>query len=111
MSGSVGTLVDKVAACQEACNVCFNACLEEEHVAMMAECIRTDRDCADICGIVLDFAHRESSIFSDLVEVCIKACSQCAAECEKHDHDHCQECAKACRECESACRAYLDGAA
>ncbi|WP_373711169.1 four-helix bundle copper-binding protein [Jeotgalibaca porci] len=31
----------------------------------------------------------------------------CADECEKHDHNHCQECAKACRACEEACNAYV----
>ena len=29
---------------------------------------------------------------------------RCAAECEKHDHDHCKLCAQMCRECAADCR-------
>ena len=46
-------LIEKVMACQKACEHCFDRCLQEEDVKMMAECIRTDRDCADICGMVV----------------------------------------------------------
>lgn len=107
MNKAVEDLVSQVLACQKACQICFDACLKEDHVAMMAECIRTDRECADICGLVVDFAYRESNLFSDLVAVCARACEVCATECEQHDHDHCQQCAKACRECEAACKAFL----
>lgn len=107
MNEALDNLVMKVSACQEACNICFDACLQEEDVAMMAECIRTDRQCADACGIVLNFAYRKSDIFPDLVAACAKACAICADECESHDHEHCKICAKACRECEEACKEFL----
>lgn len=107
MNKAVEDLVSQVLACQKACQICFDACLKEDHVAMMAECIRTDRECADICGLVVDFSYRESNLFPDLVAVCARACEVCATECEQHDHDHCQQCAKACRECEAACKAFL----
>jgi hypothetical protein len=107
MNKAVEGLVSQVLACQKACQICFDACLKEDHVAMMAECIRTDRECADICGLVVDFSYRESNLFPDLVAVCARACEVCATECEQHDHDHCQQCAKACRECEAACKAFL----
>ena len=107
MNKAVEDLVSQVLACQKACQICFDACLKENHVAMMAECIRTDRECADICGLVVDFSYRESNLFPDLVAVCARACEVCATECEQHDHDHCQQCAKACRECEAACKAFL----
>ncbi|MEC6748737.1 four-helix bundle copper-binding protein [Marinilactibacillus sp. XAAS-LB27] len=107
MSQAVETLVSKVAACAKACNECFDACLKEDDVKMMANCIRTDRVCADMCGIVADFAYRESEIFPDLVAACAKACGICAEECENHEMQHCQDCAVACRECEKACKEYL----
>ncbi|WP_139161840.1 four-helix bundle copper-binding protein, partial [Acinetobacter baumannii] len=28
------------------------------------------------------------------------------AECSKHEHEHCQVCAKACLACAQACQAY-----
>lgn len=102
-------LLEKVLACKKACEDCFDACLQEDDVKMMAECIRTDRECADVCGIILNFGHRNSPIFDDLVAVCLKICDLCAQECEQHadHHEHCKECAIACRECEAACQAYL----
>ena len=111
MTEAIEVLTNKVAACQKACNTCFDACLNEDHVQMMAECIRTDRDCADICGIVLSFTQRESRLLPELITACIKACQLCASECGQHDHDHCQACAKVCRECEAACQTYLDSLA
>lgn len=108
MSHTIDTLVNKVTACQRACNQCYDACLKEDDLNMMVHCIRTDRDCADICGMVISFADRESVVFNDLVALCAKMCNLCATECEKHEHmEHCQECAVACRECESACQEYL----
>ncbi|WP_425573169.1 four-helix bundle copper-binding protein [Paraburkholderia caribensis] len=29
----------------------------------------------------------------------------CASECEKHQHEHCKQCAEACRRCAEQCRA------
>lgn len=108
MSVALEELTKKVAACQAACNHCYDACLKEDDVDMMRECIRTDNDCSYICGMVLDFAHKDSPLFNDIVELCAKACEACAEECEKHDHhEHCLACAKACRECAEACRAYI----
>lgn len=109
MNEAIDKLVTKVSACQAACNHCYDACLKEDDVDMMRTCIRTDRDCADICGMVLNFAHRDSLLFNDLLALCVKACDSCADECEKHDHhEHCQACAKACRECAEACREYIE---
>lgn len=108
MTLTLEPLLDAVLECQKACNHCFDACLKEDDVKMMAECIRTDRECADMCGIVLDFAQRESEILPELLEACIKSCESCADECEKHEMDHCQQCAKACRNCAKACRKYLE---
>lgn len=107
MNNAVETLVSEVAACAKACNQCFYACLKEDDVKMMTNCIRTDRECADMCGIVADFAYRESEVFPDLVAACAKMCGVCAAECEQHDMQHCKECVEACRACEKACNDYL----
>lgn len=109
MSQTVGldTVVEKLKACEKACNICFDACLKEDNVEMMTECIRLDRECADLCAITQSFAYREGEAFEDLLEVCAKSCEACAEECEKHDMDHCQRCAEACRECAEACRSFV----
>jgi hypothetical protein len=34
-------------------------------------------------------------------------CEACAAECSKHDDDHCRRCAEACRRCAGECRSMM----
>ena len=53
-------LIQTLRECVEACNYCFQACLKEENVKMMVECIRLDRECADMCA----FLERELTIDS-----------------------------------------------
>ena len=36
-------LAHKISECILMCNYCFNACLEEDDVKMMKECIRLDK--------------------------------------------------------------------
>jgi len=100
------TLINKLSNCLAACEHCADACLSEDNPGKMAKCIRTDRDCADLCALAIKFVARDSSHASSVVDLCAEICSACAEECGKHDHDHCQECAEACRECEEACRQY-----
>ena len=104
MNEALDNLVMKVSACQEACNICFDACLQEDDVAMMAECIRLDRECADMCNHLEQAILRGSPFVSELAAVCAKICEACGNECKKHDHDHCQKCADACFKCAEACR-------
>lgn len=49
MTQTKDALLDMVLECQKACNNCFYACLKEDDVKMMAECIRLDRECAEAC--------------------------------------------------------------
>lgn len=97
-------LLNKLSYCQTTCEHCADACLSEDNVAEMAECIRLDRDCADICDLALKYISRDSKRASSVVELCAEICDECAAECEKHDKGHCKDCAEACRECAEVCR-------
>ncbi len=47
--------------CIVTCNECFDACLSEHHVSSMAECIRLDRDCSEICSLLVQAISRNSS--------------------------------------------------
>ncbi|MDU1905031.1 MAG: four-helix bundle copper-binding protein [Dysgonomonas sp.] len=85
----------------------MNACLEEEHVSMMKECIRLDNECSIICSATLQLVHKNSHFMKDILDLCAKACDACAQECAKHPQDHCQECAKVCKECAQACREFM----
>ncbi|WP_192823221.1 four-helix bundle copper-binding protein [Rufibacter sp. LB8] len=98
------TVLDALHECILACEHCATACLQEEHAHMMARCIQLDRDCADICRLTSALLARGSEHGKHLLKECIEVCEACAAECGKHDHDHCQACAEACRKCAEACR-------
>ncbi|MFJ7747849.1 four-helix bundle copper-binding protein [Peribacillus sp. NPDC097295] len=87
-----------------ACNHCFDACLKEENVKMMAECIRLDLECAEMCSYLEQALSRNTPFVSELAAACVKICESCGNECKKHDHEHCQKCAGACLTCAVECR-------
>jgi hypothetical protein len=101
------SLMNALGNCITHCNYCADACLEEENLKMMVSCIRLDRVCAEVCSTLHQILATRYDDVDDLVRYCMKVCEACAQECEKHEHDHCEECAKACRDCAEACRAYL----
>lgn len=107
MEPTLDNVAQKAFECQQVCNQCFDACLKDDNVKMMVECIQLDRECADICALVATFAHRDSAVKIDLISLCATICQACGKECEQHDSQHCQQCAKTCFECAELCRAYV----
>tara|TARA_Y100000815_G_scaffold233641_1_gene225227 strand:+ start:886 stop:1206 length:321 start_codon:yes stop_codon:yes gene_type:complete len=101
------TFIDALTACVVACNHCADACLDEDNLDMMVDCIRTDRVCAEVCDTTAKVLLTSYEDVDALVKYCQQICTACADECEKHEHQHCQECAKACRACEKECEAFL----
>jgi hypothetical protein len=105
--------IDMLIACSEACTACADACLSEDMVADLTKCIRTNLDCADICGTTSRVLSRhtgyDANISRTLLEACISVCRSCAEECAMHAdmHEHCRICAEACRDCEETCRGLL----
>lgn len=98
----IQTLID----CARTCEQCAQACLDEKNVAMMAHCIELNRDCADICYLAARLLERDSEIAHKYLVVCEEMCRLCAAECGKHDDEHCKRCAEACLRCAEACHAH-----
>ena len=98
------SLIDVLYKCAAACDHCATACLDEDHVKMMAACIKLDIDCADICRLTASFIARGSVHGRHLLKECAEICRACSEECAKHNEEHCQECAAACKQCEEACR-------
>lgn len=96
-------LVQILLDCAAACETCAAACLYEEDPAMMARCIETDRDCADICTLGARLLLRDSENANHYLTACVEACRLCAEECKKHNNDHCRQCAEACDRCADAC--------
>ena len=102
--------------CAQACTACADACLAEEHVGHLRSCIRTNADCADVCGTTGRVLSRltgqsdQVDTIRALVEACRASCASCAEECGSHAemHEHCRICAEACRRCEQACADLLN---
>jgi len=101
-------LIETLYKCVVACNHCAASCLKEEDVKMMADCIRLDLDCAEICQVTANLLSRGSEHGSHLLKECGEICGLCATEGEKHSGkmEHCKECAEACRACETACMSF-----
>lgn len=104
--------IDACFECEQCCTSCADACLAEEKD--MRRCIRTDLDCADICGATGRALSRQTepswSLLRAQIGACQTACRICAEECEQHadQHEHCRRCAACCRRCEQSCRDLLD---
>lgn len=111
--GLVARTVDALAECAQTCTACADACLSEQMVAELRECIGLNLNCADICGTTARILSRRNGYDAKLVraqlEVCVQACKSCGDECDSHadHHEHCRVCAEACRACEQACNGLL----
>jgi hypothetical protein len=105
--------IDACYACAQTCTSCADACLAEDMVAQLRQCIRLNLDCADICAGTASVSNRRTGTNEEpirkMLDACAVACRLCAEECERHasKHEHCRICAASCRECERACQQAL----
>jgi hypothetical protein len=97
------------------CVSCADACLAEDMVQELTQCIRLNLDCADVCTTTGAISSRRTGsneqTIAQMLEACATVCRSCGDECESHAdmHEHCRLCAEACRQCEAACRAAMPG--
>ena len=110
----IAAAIDAASACAVVCSACASACLSEPDAAQMAQCVRDDLDCADLCFATAKHLARlnagDKQLTLSILAACIEACVQCAGSCEPHaaHHEHCRLCLEACRRCETACQALVD---
>jgi hypothetical protein len=97
--------IEACVSCAQACEHCSEACLGERDVAKMVDCIRLDKDCAQLCWTAAALMSRDSQFAPDICRICAAICEACGNECGKHKADHCQVCAEACHHCAEECRA------
>lgn len=95
-------------SCVQACLTCADACLSEQDPRHLADCIRFDLDCADICkatgSVLLRLGRHDAQPLQAQLAACAQACRTCAEECRRHAmHQHCRLCAEACQACHDAC--------
>ena len=105
--------IDAAYACAQTCTSCADACLAEDMVAQLRQCIRLNLDCADVCHAFASLGTRRTGsneeVIRKLLDACITACRLCGEECQRHasKHEHCRVCAESCRRCETACQSAL----
>ncbi|WP_046228009.1 four-helix bundle copper-binding protein [Paenibacillus dauci] len=100
-----------IEACVEAmnaCNISYISNLKEYDLEKLCDCIRINRDCAEICSFTAQALSQGSIFAAEIAEVCAKACEACIDECQKHPQTHCQECVQACRRCAQMCRELME---
>ncbi|MEJ2539115.1 MAG: four-helix bundle copper-binding protein [Gemmatimonadota bacterium] len=102
-------LVVAAAECSAATTACADACLAEEEVSRLRDCIRSCLDCADLCAVTGRLLARPGKQDADTLRAqltaCENACRACAELCAHHDGmAHCIACAEVCRRCADACR-------
>jgi len=109
--------IEECYACAQTCTTCADACLAEDMVAELRQCIRLNLDCADVCVATGSVSSRRTGgnveLLVPIIQACATACRRCGDECERHAsmHEHCRVCAESCRRCEQACEAALSSLA
>jgi hypothetical protein len=101
--------IEECYDCAQICTSCADACIAEDMVAQLRQCIRLNLDCTDICLATGALASRRTGsnelMLRMALELCAQACRLCGEECQRHanHHEHCRICAEACQRCERAC--------
>ena len=112
-SDRLAACIDACRACLISCTSCADACIGGDDPKKMAECIRTDLDCADICTATLAVLTRQTktntSIVKAQLQAMVAACKACGDSCMSHadNMEHCKLCGETCRDCEQKCNDLL----
>lgn len=105
--------IEECFDCAQVCTSCADACLGEDMVKDLTQCIRLNLDCADACAATGAIATRRTgsneALIRSMLDTCALACRICGEECRKHAgmHEHCRICAELCERCERACMAAI----
>ncbi len=107
-------------ACIEAAQICLvaaDACVEEDTVAELRECLRAEQDCAAVCTATAQVLARLGfpdptdgrAVLVPLLEACRAAGRAGREACSRRAeaYEHCALAAEACRRCEQACAELL----
>ena len=70
--------IEACVKCAQECEHCGDACIGQPE---MAECVRTFRDCAELCWTSAGYMSRGSTLAADVCRACAEACRRCAEEC------------------------------
>ncbi|MFL5863720.1 MAG: four-helix bundle copper-binding protein [Solirubrobacteraceae bacterium] len=114
---ALAAAIDACLPCVQACTACADSDLIEPDVARLRACIAINVVCADICEATARVLSRPAQwdllTVRDLLVTCVRSCTACAEECDRHaeHHRHCAICAAVCRACIRACTVLLESEA
>ena len=93
--------------CVSAGQVCLTHCITllSKGDTSMKDCAAAVNQMLALCGAMQNLAAQNSRLTPSLAKVCIEACKQCAAACQKHaaHHAECKACYESCLNCIQAC--------
>ena len=76
--------IEECYSCAQTCTSCADACLAEDNVKSLAQCIRLNLDCSDVCNITCRMATRltgsDEEVNLRMLETCAAACRLCGEE-------------------------------
>jgi len=107
MDDKVESLIQTLTQCAKYCDLCAAACLGEEDLSSVRNCINTDLACSAACKNSSQLLIWENNFVKTSLHLCAEICADCASECEKHHHEHCKLCARVCREAAAQCMEFI----
>ncbi|MDX1621904.1 MAG: hypothetical protein R3320_12980 [Nitriliruptorales bacterium] len=111
---TLGRAIHTFQECAAACTACADACLAEDNVEQMRNCITLDNVCAEICeataAVMSRIAYGNYDVLKAQLQAAVEATRACGDECRSHAdmHEHCRVCADQCEETERVARELLD---
>ena len=93
-------LIAAAKKCGRVGEVCLKHCIKLTKAGdkSLADCMRTVRAMLVVCSAVGRLAEQDAKRLKDLTKVCLDVCTDCEAECRKHESHHveCKNCANTC---------------
>lgn len=107
-------LLEAALDCIETGRVCAAYCIARirEGDTTLAKCLASVNETTASCDALSHLAAARSNHLAAFAEVCRGICSDCEAECRKHEehHEACRACAEACKTCIGEIDAFLQAA-
>ena len=75
--------IKECSTCEAACVSCADACLSEEGLQDLVDCVRVNLDCADLCGVTVRLLSRHTRGESRVLQDALPACEHCAVCAEE----------------------------
>ena len=75
--------------CGQICTSCADACLGEEMVKDLIQCIRLNLDCADVCLATGSVSSRRTGTNELTIKRMIETCAEACRLCVRHHRCHC----------------------